>query len=192
MRINGCPRGHFAPEKYRRGVIHLTAMKDIAREIFAKTLARIDVRAMVRAHTALDGERFTLCGEAFDLSLYSRIYVIAFGKAALAMASAFHERLGPRITAGLVVTNALPPQHDLRDAKNFLLIEGGHPLPNRGSLEGAERIMDLLRTTDERTLVLFLVSGGGSALLEKPVEDSITLDDLRQLHHALILSLIHI
>lgn len=173
-------------KKSPRDVVHLTAMKDIAREIFAKALARIDVRAMVRAHTALDGERFTLCGEVLDLSVYSRIYVIAFGKAALAMASAFHEQLGPRITAGLVVTNALPPQHDLRDAKNFLLIEGGHPLPDRGSLEGAERIMDLLRTADERTLVLFLVSGGGSALIEKPVEDSITLDDLRQLHHVLI------
>lgn len=178
----------LAPEKPTRLCYNAEAMmmKEAARDIFLRTLERIDVRAVVRAQAALEGERLVLCGEVFDLSLYSRCSVIAFGKAALAMASAFHELLGPRLTAGIVVTNAFPPQHDLREAKHFVLIEGGHPVPNRGSLEGAERIMQHLRTADERTLVIFLVSGGGSALIEKPIEDSITLDDLQQLNRTLV------
>jgi hydroxypyruvate reductase len=161
-------------------------MKEQARDIFLRTLAQIDARAVVRAHVALEGERLTLCGEVFDLSLYPKISVIAFGKAALAMASALHELLGPRITSGIVVTHALPPQHPLREARNFVLIEGGHPVPNPGSLEGAQRIMDELRLADDRTLVIFLVSGGGSALIEKPLEDAITLDDLQHLNRVLV------
>jgi glycerate-2-kinase len=161
-------------------------MKDVARAIFMQTLERIDVHAVVRARATVQGERLVLCDEVFDLSLYSRIYVIAFGKAAFAMASAFQELLGPRITAGIVVTNAFPPQEEPREATPFVLIEGGHPVPNRGSLEGAERILDCLRAADDRTLVIFLVSGGGSALVEKPIEDSITLDDLQQLNRTLV------
>ncbi len=167
-------------------VIQSPEMKDLARDIFAKTLAHIDVRVMMRTHVAREVDRLLICGEALDLREYARIYVIAFGKAALAMASALHDLLGSRVTAGIVVTHALPPQHELREAKNILLLEGGHPLPNLGSLEGAERILELVRTADDRTLVLFLVSGGGSALIEKPIDDAITLEDLQHLNRLLI------
>jgi hydroxypyruvate reductase len=163
-------------------------MKDVAREIFQQALARIDVRTVMRTHMARAGDRLVLCGETFDLRAYTRLYVIAFGKAALAMAGAVYEELGPRITFGIIVTNALPPHHEVRAAPNFLVIEGGHPLPNRGSVEGAERILEVLRSADEHTLVIFLVSGGGSAMIEKPIEESITVEDLQQLNRLLVTS----
>jgi glycerate 2-kinase len=64
---------------------------------------------------------------------------------------------------------------------------GGHPLPNAGSLDAASAALKILRANDsEETLVLFLVSGGGSALFELPIDAAITLGDLQAVNHALV------
>src|SRR5262249_14976088 len=67
------------------------------------------------------------------------------------------------------------------------VIIGGHPLPNAGSIEAAAKALEILRVNDAReTLVLFLISGGGSALFEKPIDAAITLDDLQTINRVLV------
>ena len=67
------------------------------------------------------------------------------------------------------------------------MIVGGHPLPNAGSLEAASKALKILGANDsEETLVLFLISGGGSALFELPIDAAITLDDLQAINRALV------
>ena len=110
------------------------------------------------------------------------IYAIAIGKAATSMAVGLEDALGDKLTAGLI-TSPDPPLH-LKRWRSFI---GGHPLPNRASLEAARAAFALLgRANAEEALVIFLISGGGSAMLEWPVNNEISLDDLRDANQALI------
>ena len=157
--------------------------KEIAREIFQRTLTVIDATTTVRRAVSRDGERLRVVDEEVDLSAFPRVIVIAIGKASVAMAEAMEEILGEKLTDGLVVTNARPPAARLR----LPLFLGGHPVPNEGSLEAATRALELLRQMDSpETLLLFLISGGGSAIFERPVDSSIHLSDLREVNQVLV------
>ncbi|HKQ72991.1 MAG TPA: DUF4147 domain-containing protein [Blastocatellia bacterium] len=158
-------------------------LRNIALEIFHRSLAAIDVESVVCAFVRLDGAHCEIGGGAVDLSRFNRVIVIAIGKAGLPMALAVEKILGDRIDDGLVATNAIIGQ----SSRLLPVIIGGHPLPNAGSLEAASKALDILRLNDaEETLVLFLISGGGSALFEKPVDAAITLDDLQTINRVLV------
>jgi hydroxypyruvate reductase len=158
-------------------------LRTTALEIFKRTLAAIDVEAVIGANLRLDGDQLQVGDEVCDLSKFPRLLVIAIGKASVPMARGVEKLLGGRITDGLVVTNAvigsLPQQ--------LPVLIGGHPLPNGASLEAAARALALLRQYDgENALVLFLISGGGSALFEQPMDPRLTLDDLQTVNRALV------
>jgi glycerate 2-kinase len=158
-------------------------LENLARDIFAQTLEAIEVGTVVRRSLQLEGERLRVVDEAVELTEFASVVVIAIGKAALPMAEAAAEILGERITAGLIATN----EHADEWPAGFRLFTGGHPLPNEGSLAAAGAAIDLLRQVDdERTLVLFLISGGGSALFERPIADSLTLEDLQAVNRTLV------
>ena len=104
--------------------------------------------------------------------------------------------LGEKLEAGLIAgpivsqpserTIAMLPR---KLSSRWHLREGGHPLPDESSLIAAQEACDLLgRANDERALVIFLISGGGSAMLEWPINDDITLEDLRAANRVLVAS----
>jgi glycerate 2-kinase len=158
-------------------------LRNIALEIFHRALAAIEVESVVRACVRLDGDHGQIGGDAVDLSRFNRVIVIAIGKASLPMARTVEDLLGDRISDGLVATNAIIGQMP----RLLPVTIGGHPLPNAGSLEAAAKALDLLRVNDAKeTFVLFLISGGGSALFEKPVDAAITLDDLQTINRVLV------
>ncbi len=158
-------------------------LRNIALEIFRRTLAGIDVESVVRACVRLNGNQLVIGKEEIDLARFKRIVVVAIGKAGVPMARAAENILGARIDAGLVATNAVIGESPRR----LPAIIGGHPLPNAGSLEAASRALEILRANDaEDTLILFLISGGGSALFEKPIDPAITLDDLQTINRVLV------
>src|SRR5215468_1428005 len=158
-------------------------LRNIALEIFHRALAAIDVESVTRAFVRLDGDRVEIGDETVDLTRFNRVIAIAIGKAGIPMARAVEEVLGDRISGGLVATNAIIGQ----SPRPLPVIVGGHPLPNAGSLEAAAKALEILRVNDAReTLVLFLISGGGSALFEKPIDDAITLDDLQTINRVLV------
>ncbi|MGH9679379.1 MAG: glycerate kinase type-2 family protein, partial [Candidatus Acidiferrales bacterium] len=68
----------------------------------------------------------------------------------------------------------------------FRTMAGGHPLPNEGSFEAAQAILELLAKAGERDVVFFLLSGGGSALVERPLDPQVTLADVRELNRCLV------
>ncbi len=158
-------------------------LRNIALEIFHRTLAEIDVESVVQAFVRLDGDQFVVGEEEIDLARFKRIAVLAIGKASVPMARAIENILGDRINDGLVAANAVVGH--LPQLLPVLI--GGHPLPNAGSLEAASRALEILRGNDaEGTLALFLISGGGSALFERPIDGSITLDDLQAINRVLV------
>jgi hydroxypyruvate reductase len=158
-------------------------LREIALEIFHRALTAIDVESVVRAFVQLKADRLLMGPDAVDLSRFKRVVVIAVGKASVPMARAVEDSLGDRIDDGLVVTNAMIG----RPLRLLPVIVGGHPLPNAGSLDAASKALKILRANDsEETLVLFLISGGGSALFEYPIDPAITLDDLQAINRALV------
>lgn len=111
-----------------------------------------------------------------------QLVVISFGKAAWRMAKAAQEELGEKIDRGLVITKY---GHVEGSLKGFTMIEAGHPLPDHQSVTGAALAMDLVAALTENDRVVTLVSGGGSALFEKPVE-GVTLDSIQSVTDQLL------
>lgn len=118
-----------------------------------------------------------------DLVGAENIYVVGAGKAGVGMANAVAERLGDRLTAGVLSV----PRAPAHGPERVTFIEGGHPQPTEGTLTAGRALEALLGRTTERDLVLALISGGASALLELP-RRGLTLADLQQTNAALLRS----
>jgi glycerate 2-kinase len=102
------------------------------------------------------------------------IYVVGAGKAAASMAAALEERLGDRITDGVVVTKY---GHGVPTRK-IKVLESAHPVPDENSVNAGRAIIEMVQRAGEKDVVIFLLSGGASALMELP-QEGITLEDLR-------------
>lgn len=163
-------------------VQHALSLKECARHIFAATLNRLDLQCAFARKVARRGPRLTLGCDTLDLSAYRSILTISFGKAAWAMTTALVDLLAPDFASnGIAVSNS-PPAASLLGFTTFV---AGHPYPDAQSLAAAEAILTALGQSDEKTLVFFLISGGGSALVEKPLP-ALTLEDLHAVHRVLV------
>lgn len=160
-----------------------------AREIFSHALKSSSIRAAFDRHLRCEGR--TLIRQSgnepssgrYRLDDYREIQVIALGKAALAMVEALLERLPSDIPLrGVCSAPSLPalPHPTIH------YYAGGHPSPNADSFRAARDAMKLLAETDETTFVIFLISGGGSALFEAPLDPQITLAEIAAFHQALV------
>jgi glycerate 2-kinase len=161
----------------------LADLKQAALQIFRETLAAIDIPLVMRRKLDRVGSRIHVAGVQFDLAAFERIYAVAIGKASLVMARGLAELLSPDFRAqGIVVApNSAPDVPE-----GLRLIVSGHPVPDEGSFAAGRAILDLLSSGDVRTLVFFLLSGGGSALVELPQARGVTLEDMQALHRALV------
>jgi len=104
-----------------------------------------------------------------------RVLLVAAGKAAWQMAKAASDCLGSRIEKGVVVTKY---DHVMGPIANFDCFEAGHPVPDENSFKGTQAALDLISGLTEKDTVLFLLSGGGSALFEKPLVAPQELQDI--------------
>lgn len=109
--------------------------------------------------------------------LTDRIILVSIGKAAWQMARCAAEYLGERVQQGVVCTKY---QHCIGDIPGIVCFEGGHPTPDENSFAGTQYALEITKQLKESDTVLFLVSGGGSALFEKPLVSTETLQDVTQ------------
>ena len=108
-----------------------------------------------------------------------KLILIAAGKAAWQMAKAAQDALGSRIDGGVVITKY---GHVMGELPGLVLCEAGHPVPDENSFAATQRAIELAKALGEDDAVLFLLSGGGSALFEKPLVSGDVLKDVtRQL-----------
>ena len=156
-------------------------VRGVAREIFLHALAESSIRKAFDKHIQLDRGILRVGEGLFDLGSFSRIFVVAMGKAAHTMVESLMTQLGAGVT-GIVACSTDP----VSQVFGFRYYKGGHPLPNADSVRAADAILKSLATHASRSLVLFLISGGASAIVEKPVDDRITLDDLIATYRALV------
>jgi len=144
----------------------------------AETIARfaieaVDPHALVCESLMRKGTRLAIGKDNLKLSDFHEIVVVGAGKAAAVMASAVEDILGDRICDGIVVVK----DGHLRPLRRIRALEAAHPVPDHRSIEGANSIVSLLKShARPDTLVLCLISGGGSALIALP-RDPVTLED---------------
>ena len=158
-------------------------LKKVARQIFQETLAAIDIPATMQQKLRREGTRLWCGGIAYNLAEFEKLRLVAVGKAAHAMVDGLVQVLAPFVRFEGVVSAPSPPRRAVAGLKYFV---AGHPVPNEESWKAAEAILALLKRSDEKTLVFFLLSGGGSAMVELPLDPRQTLEDIKQLHQALV------
>lgn len=160
-------------------------LAESARKIFSETLLRIDAKQAVQRAAKIENSRLLVKDNQFELGSNLAIYVIAIGKAAYPMAVGFNEIAGNWIKGGVV--SGVISENEL-DGK-WQVFAGGHPLPNEASFASAKSAFELLKNADsERALVVFLISGGGSAMMELPRSEKISLADLQEFNQVLVTS----
>ncbi|WP_207259954.1 DUF4147 domain-containing protein [Desulfovibrio sp. Huiquan2017] len=119
----------------------------------------------LRAAVRRDGNILAVDGREYDLNGYDRVLVLGAGKASAAMAATMEDILGDRLSGGLVTTKY---GHGL-DLTRIEVMESGHPVPDAAGERAAEALLARAGQAGERDLVLFLLSGGASALVPSPL-----------------------
>lgn len=163
----------------------LPSLHQLARGVFDSAVASaIELQSTLEPVSWNASDRnLAIADYRFDLRKQNT-YAIAIGKAANGLAHAVDWKLGDAITAGVLAS----PQSNIGDGPTgWQTFTGGHPLPNGESLAAAQAAFALLeRAERERAVVIFLISGGGSAVIEWPVNNRISLEDLRETNRVLV------
>jgi hydroxypyruvate reductase len=140
-------------------------LKAETRQIFEAGLRAVDPREAVKRVVAVEGNSLRYGEQKLDLGAFSGVWAIGAGKASAAMAQAVEEVLDDRIGGGLVIVK----YDHLVSLEKIRLLEAGHPTPDENGWRATQELIDLVTGLDRQDLIIFLLSGGGSALLPMPV-----------------------
>lgn len=157
-------------------------LQDDAKTTYIATLKECDIRSLINKHVRVENGFLRIDDEDILLSNFDGILLLGMGKASVEMGRAVELLLGDKIKRGIVVTN------DYRAKKiNSEVIVAGHPLPNENSVQAALKILEAIHSSSEKTLIIFVISGGGSTLVELP-SPPLTLEDWQILNQELVKS----
>jgi glycerate 2-kinase len=160
-----------------------------AKGIFLDTLHHLRIEEVMRTRVHYQGESLHIGELTYDLQGFHRVVVISMGKAAAPMWDALRGELEPALKRGqpieAIVVGSTMPQEKGHRVRFF---PGSHPLPTQTSIEAAEAVLKLLAACDHRCLVLFLISGGASAMIEKALDGSVTVEETAQFYRSLVQS----
>jgi glycerate 2-kinase len=164
----------------------LDEMRRMAKTIFSKALSAVEPSKILKEKIRIEKDHLLIkmdenSEKIFDLKSFDKIFLVGTGKASNSMAQAVEEIFGDWLTKGLITTK----YGHLLPLKKTEIIEAGHPIPDQNGYEGAKRIKNLLKKSGPKDLVLFLLSGGGSALLPFPA-DGIGLKEKQEVTQLLL------
>lgn len=152
--------------------------RDTIIEIFKAALQSVDSYESVANQTNYLIERY-------NAGKYEKLYILSFGKAACTMARAAIDNIGELVTGGIVITKY--GHADSFFADKMRIFEAGHPVPDENGYRATKEVIRLLEQSDKRTLLLCLISGGGSSLLVAPYP-GISLEDKQEITKLLLRS----
>jgi glycerate 2-kinase len=156
-------------------------MREIARHIFDHALRESSISHAFARNVQCERGVLRIGEDLYDLNSFDRLFVVSMGKAAHTMLTALHEQSGERFE-GIVASSVEPEFH----VRGFRYFHGGHPMPNAESLRAGEAMLKSLDSMSESSLVIYLMSGGGSAAVEKPFDDEISLNELIETYRVLV------
>ena len=153
----------------------------LLRKWFEHSLERSSVEKAFARHIECERGVMRVGDDLYDLNSYSRVFVVSIGKAAHTLVEALEHRAGSRFEG--IIASSTRPASQLRGFRYF---QSGHPTPNADSVRAADAMLKSLTAQNAASLVIFLMSGGGSSMAEKPIDDEITLEDLIATYRALV------
>jgi len=154
---------------------------DQAKSIYFSAVESVKPANLINNNLSLSDNILTVKSHTFDLSSYKHIYVIGAGKASAYMAGSLEDKMGKYITSGFITVKY---EHSVL-CKKIQINEAGHPIPDENSIKATLDILRLANKANADDLVIVLLSGGGSALMED-LADDISLADLQNLNNTLI------
>ncbi len=158
-----------------------------ARQFFDQALRHADVRQAVLRNFRIEGSQLLSAGTSFNLPKIQDIILIAIGKAATPMYEAVvHVLRNAAWPPQRLVSVVVSPQSPAEPFGTLLFFQGSHPIPSEGSRVAAITILEQLRSTTSDTLVLFLISGGSSAMVELPLDSTISASDVASFNRILV------
>jgi glycerate-2-kinase len=152
----------------------MSDLTNTLKELFLETLREIEPASVIARSVSVDPDRLIVGDKHISLDAYGAVVVIGMGKASLKMGASIEHLLGERLTRGILVTDRGAPI-EVRSE----VIVAGHPLPDANSLIAGQRVTDLIESCADDALIIFLISGGGSSLVELPIDRGISLEDFR-------------
>jgi hydroxypyruvate reductase len=158
-------------------------MRAMARDVFLRALSQAGIEPAFARNVQYERGVLRIGDDLYDLKSYARVLVVSLGKAGHRMAECLAGQVGSTVEG--VVADPNPLSHQLPGYRYFA---GSHPQPNAESLRGAEAILKSLSVLSPYSLVIFMISGGGSSVVEKPVDAEISLLDLIATYKVLVLS----
>ncbi|HKM85659.1 MAG TPA: DUF4147 domain-containing protein [Terriglobales bacterium] len=167
----------IAPERMQQ----FARMREIAREIFTSALNNASIENAFARNVHCERRVLRIGEDLHDLDSYHRVFVVSVGKAAHTMAAALETQLGSSLEG--IVASSVEPAGQIRAFRYF---HGGHPTPTAESIRAADAILKSLTALDSTSLAIFMISGGGSSIVEKPVDDEISLPDLAATYRTLV------
>lgn len=156
-----------------------TPARELALDCVEAGIEAAHPRQVVRSSVSLAGDRLTVADATYDLSAYEDILLVGGGKATGTVATVLADILGDRLTGGAIVTTE---SVSIPGVESF---QGGHPVPNDEGVAGAHRVLELADAAGEETLLLAVITGGGSALMTAPAE-GIELADTQSVTDAML------
>jgi glycerate 2-kinase len=156
-------------------------LKKTALDIFHEAVRAADPFLGVSRFVRRESDDIIIDDVRYPADLFTKVVVVGGGKASARMGEALEEILGDRISGGWINTK----YGHLRPLSRIAVHECGHPVPDENGIMGTERIAGLLEEADEHTLVICLLSGGGSALMPAPAE-GITLAEKQEVTRLLL------
>lgn len=150
----------------------------IVRDIVNHVLESVIPEPALRRCIQVDQDTLVVDGRKYDLNVFKKIILVGGGKAGRRTAAELAEILGDRIASGYI--NVYQDQANEPVSDKIKLFPADHPTPNQAGVDGANLMIESLKNTDSSTLVIALISGGGSALMATPME-VINLQDYKDI-----------
>jgi hydroxypyruvate reductase len=155
--------------------------REAARSIFLQALSEASIARGFARHVHCERGILRVAEDLYDLHSYSSVFVISLGKAGHTMAEALAAQVGSSVE-GIVASSV----HPAAQLHGFRYFQGGHPTPNAESIQAASAMLRALEMQPASGLAIFLLSGGGSSIVEKPIDDEISLEDLIATYRTLV------
>lgn len=153
--------------------------RKILTEIYNQALGAVKADTIIRNNITLNEKNLSICSTAYPLKKMKKLYLFSVGKAGLGMAKAAEKILGSLIQGGVAIS------HQEGQCRFIEHHTSTHPLVSQKSIEGADKLIKAMQSMGEDDFFIFCLSGGASAMIEKPIE-GINLEDFQKISSALL------
>lgn len=153
--------------------------KEIVTNIYNQALHAVTAEIIVTKNVSLDQKHLKICNEKYPLKSFNNLYCFSVGKAGLGMAKACEKVLGKHIKGGVAISHQ---KGELDIIKHYT---STHPLVSHKSLKSAEKLIKGMEKMEEDDFFIFCLSGGASAMIEKPIE-GLSLEDFQKISLSLL------